>query len=103
MPQEFNTLHIFGYGESQLIKDNYNKKVLTSDVAAAPLVVADVYSKKPQDNTATTDYHAVSIFYNNFANYVDKNGESFRVPYDQLDSALIDSLVTEIENFGTAF
>jgi len=36
---QFNTLHIFGYGESQLIGDNFNYKVPTSSLTTAQAVV----------------------------------------------------------------
>lgn len=93
----YNTLHIFGYGECQVITDTENKKVPTSDCPSAQAVVDMVYALKPVDNNAGTDYRAINIFNDMFADYQSPEG-NFRVDYSELDSALIDQLVTEIEN-----
>ena len=93
----YNTLHIFGYGECQVITDTENKKVPTSDCPSAQDVVNMVYAFKPADNPSTSNYHAVNIFNDMFADYQSIEG-NFRVDYSELDSELIDQLVTEIEN-----
>ena len=92
----YNTLHIFGYGECQVITDTENKKVPTSDCPSAQDVVDMVYAFKPVDNNAGTDYRAINIFNDMFADYQSPEG-NFRVDYSELDSALIDQLVSEIE------
>jgi hypothetical protein len=92
----WNTLHIFGYGESQAIGDNYNYKAATSALPAAPPVVDDVYSKKPAGSDASADYHAINIFNGMFADYQPKTGTGFRVPFDELDATLCETLVDEI-------
>lgn len=93
---EFSTLHIFGYGESQVIGKDYNVKAPNSELTGLQAVVDNVYSKKPADSTATTDYHAINIFHDMFADYQPKQGEGFRVPYEELDNALIQALADEI-------
>jgi hypothetical protein len=97
--QNFNTIHIFGYGETQLIYSDSNKKVATSTLTKVQAVIDNVYSKKPADNNAGTDYHAINIFDNMFADYIPKTqGEkSFRVKYEDLDDTLINELVTELK------
>jgi ATP-dependent RNA circularization protein (DNA/RNA ligase family) len=92
----YNTLHIFGYGECQVITDTENKKVPTSDCPSAQDVVDMIYALKPVDNNAGTDYRAINIFNDMFADYQSPEG-NFRVEYSELDSALIDQLVSEIE------
>jgi hypothetical protein len=92
----YNTLNIFGYGECQVITDTENKKVPTSDCPSAQAVVDMVYALKPVDNNAGTDYRAINIFNDMFADYQSPEG-NFRVEYSELDSALIDQLVSEIE------
>jgi hypothetical protein len=92
----YNTLHIFGYGECQVITDTENKKVPTSDCPSAQAVVDMVYALKPVDNNAGTDYRSINIFNDMFADYQSPEG-NFRVDYSELDSALIDQLVSEIE------
>ena len=92
----YNTLHIFGYGETQVITDTENKKVATDSIVGVQLVVDDLYSKKPADNPATTDYRVISIFNDMFADYSDELGNSFRVDYSELNAALIDAVVLEV-------
>lgn len=100
MAFELSTLHIFGYGETQVIGQDgttpVNKKVASSELTGVQAVVDDVYSHKPVDNPATNDYHAVNIFNNMFADFQPKEGESFRVPFEELNKALIDALVAEV-------
>jgi hypothetical protein len=93
----YNTLHIFGYGECQLIEDTENKTVPTDDCPSAQDVVVMIYALKPVDNNAGTDYRTINIFNNMFADYQSVEG-NFRVDYSELDSELIDQLATEIEN-----
>lgn len=92
----YNTLHIFGYGECQVITDTENKKVPTSECPSAQAVVDMIYALKPIGSTAGTDYRAINIFKDMFADYQSPEG-NFRVDYSELDSALIDQLVNEIE------
>lgn len=96
---EYSTIHIFGYGETQLISSDSNKKVATLTLTKVQAVIDNVYSKKPADNNAGTDYHAINIFDNMFADYIPKTqGEkSFRVEYKDLDATLINELVEEIK------
>jgi hypothetical protein len=93
----YNTLHIFGYGECQVITDSENKKVPTEDCPSAQAVVDMIYALKPEGNTAGTDYQNVTILNDIFGSYSAPDGY-FRVEYSELDSALIEQLVTEIEN-----
>ena len=92
----YNTLHIFGYGETQVITDKENKKVATDSIVGVQLLVDDLYSKKPSDNLATTDYRVISIFNDMFADYSDEDGNHFRVDYSELNAALIDAVVLEV-------
>ena len=92
----YNTLHIFGYGETQVITDTENKKVATDSIVGVQSLVDDLYSKKPADNPATSDYRVISIFNDMFADYSDELGNNFRVDYSELNAALIDAVVLEV-------
>jgi hypothetical protein len=93
----YNTLHIFGYGECQVITDSENKKVPTEECPSAQAVIDMVYALKPEGNTAGTDYQNVTIIRDIYGSYSALDGY-FRVEYPQLDSALIDQLVEEIQS-----
>ena len=95
----YNTLHIFGYGESQVITDTENKKAPNDELPADQSVIDMVYALKPSGNPATANYRNINIFNNMFADYSDNDGNTFRVDYSELDSALIDSLVQEVLNY----
>jgi hypothetical protein len=96
----WSTIHIFGYGETQLIGNGFNKKVPTLSVWPTVLPVVDnVYSTKPEDNNATPEYHAVNIFYNMFADFQPQSGNAFRTQYADLDATLIEALVAEIDAY----
>ena len=94
----YSTIHIFGYGETQLIGNDSDKKVSTSSLTKVQAVIDDVYSNKPADNNAGTEYHAINIFNDMFADYIPstKGEDSFRVEYANLDALKIDELVAEI-------
>ena len=92
----YNTLHIFGYGETQVITDKENKKVATDSIVGVQALIDDIYSKKPSDNPATSDYATISILNDIFANYSDEQGNTFRVDYSELNAALIDAVVLEV-------
>lgn len=102
MAFELNTLHIFGYGEVQVIgKDGetpVNKKKPTASLTKLTAVVDNVYSKKPADNTAVNEYHSVNIFNGMFADYQPKakGDKGWRVKYDELDAKAINALVAEV-------
>lgn len=94
----FNTLHIFGYGETQVISDTENKKVASSELSGVQSVVDNIYSLKPVDNNAGLDYRTINIFNGLFVDYSDNQGNNFRVDYSEVNEALIDALVTEVQN-----
>ena len=92
----YNTLYVFGYGETQVITDTENKKVATDSIVGVQALVDNLYSKKPADNPATSNYRVISIFNDMFADYSDELGNSFRVDYSELNAALIDAVVLEV-------
>lgn len=95
---QWSTLHIFGYGETQLIGDNYNIKVSTSALTKAQAVIDNVYSFKPEGNPATINYHAINTFNELFSDWQtsEPNVEGWRVQWADLDKVAIDELVAEI-------
>ena len=94
--QTWNTIHIFGYGETQIIGKDLNKKVPTSVLTTVQAVVDNAYSKKPEDNNAEAEYHAVNIFNDMFADFQPKSGNAFRTKFADLDASLIEALEAEI-------
>lgn len=95
----YNTLHIFGYGESQVITDTENKKAPNEYLADVQSVIDMVYALKPADSPATANYRNINIFNDMFADYFDNDGNNFRVDYSELNADLIDALVQEVLNY----
>jgi hypothetical protein len=99
----WSTIHIFGYGETQIIGKDLNKKVATSSLTKVQDVIDMVYATKPQDNPCTKDYHAINIFEGMFSDFQPKTqGEKgFRTQWANLTQATIDALVAEMEALPT--
>lgn len=94
----WNTLHIFGYGQDQLISETENKLVNADLCPKTQDVVDMVYALKPEGNAATTNYRNLNIFNELFVDYSDEEGNRFRVEYSELNATLIGQLVSQIEN-----
>lgn len=100
------TIHIFGYGETQIISEKTNFKAKTADLKKVQVVIDDIKSKKPADKAAS-DYHVINIFGDLRADYnakqasdakpKDDNKGSFSVAFKDIDSKKLDALVAEFE------
>ena len=98
------TIHIFGYGECQLISEAVNFKTGVDKFTKLQPVIDNIKSKKPADKTVG-DYHAINIFGDMRADYnakrpdgakpKDEDKSSFSVKFADLDSKKIDALVAE--------
>ena len=97
----WSTLHIFGYGETQLIGKDFNKKVPSTVLTTLTDVVNNVYSFKPEGNETTEEYHAINIFNTMFSDWQPKisDAKGWRTEYAELDATAIDALVAEIEAY----
>lgn len=91
----FSTIHIFGYGEAQIISKDLNFKAKVGDFTKLQAVIDDVKSKKPAEVEAK-DYHAINIFKDIRVDYASKEktgGYSCKV--EDLNVTKINALVTE--------
>jgi len=100
--KNWSTIHLFKYGETQIIGNNFNKKFSSSSLTKIGDVAIEVFSKKPQDVNASLDFHAVNIFNGGFADFLPsvKGEKAFRVPFNELNISVINDLVTELEALG---
>jgi hypothetical protein len=95
----FNTLHIFGFGDVQVITNDGGATKKASDLTTLQPVVDNVWSKKPEDSKITSkEFHAINIFEGMFSDWQPKEPkvEGFRTPFTELDAALIEALVAEV-------
>jgi len=105
--QEWGVIHIFGYGETQIIGDGMNKKFPTTDLLKVQDVVDYIYSLKPESNTTSKEYHLINIFKNSRVSFLPKSDvagqdNSFSVEYADLNTTTIEALSTELWNKPTS-
>ena len=97
--ENYNTLLIFGYGQTQLITDTDSKIVNSDELASLNAVIENIYSQKPLENKSQEDYTRIAIYNSDFADWVNNNPDDyFKVAYSELNKVLIESLILEIKN-----
>jgi len=93
------TIHIFGYGETQIVSKDLNFKTKTTELTTVQAVIDEIFSKKPQDNQATIDgYHSISIFNYNDVRWVQKDQKSFNLKKEETLKTCIDALIAELQS-----
>lgn len=102
--KSWSTIHIFGYGESQIIgtaddDKGFSNKVPTSVLTKVDAFVDDLFTHQPEDNAAVkTEYHVIHIFHDNEVRFVSKTDgvEGFSVKLEELNQATLQELVDEL-------
>jgi hypothetical protein len=100
--KQFSTIHIFGYGETQIIGETNNGKILSSSLTTLVPFVDHIKTFLPESGVTLTDYHVIHIFEGSDVRYLGvgtedrKEETSFSVKYDQIDITLLDTLVNEV-------
>jgi len=103
--KSWSTIHIFGYGESQIIgKGNddkgFSNKLSTNTLTKVSPFLDDLFTHKPQNNQSVkTEYHVVHIFNQNEVRFVSKTQgiAGFSVKLNLLDQAKLQELVDELK------
>ena len=104
------TIHIFAYGESQIISDTVNHKDSVSNFKKLQAVIDDVKSLKPADVVAS-DYHAINIFGDSKVSYLSKDTEgfgkdkvkkSYDVKFADLNQTKLNALIAEFATLKAA-
>jgi hypothetical protein len=99
---QFSTIHIFGYGETQIIGGTNNGKVPSLSLTTLVPFVDHVKTFLPESGVTLTDYHVIHIFDGMDVRYLGQGVEdrteetSFSVGFDQIDQTLLTALVDEI-------
>lgn len=102
---EFNTIHIFAYGEAQIIGKDLNYKTAVGDFKKLQAVIDHVTGKKPVE-VVEKNYHAINIFPDKI-DYVTASSEgSFTLKDTKkekvIDVKKINDLVKEFETLKLA-
>mgnify|MGYP003150581776 CR=1 FL=1 len=96
----FTVIHIFHFGQTQLISDGKNYSVDSSALTNLIALVNEIKSLRP-NGVNEEDYHAIHCFSGNSYKYMGKNNSSenltsFKLPYSEISYTLIDNLVAEL-------
>jgi hypothetical protein len=89
------TIHIFGYGETQINGDEFSIKVSTGTLTKVQPLTDAVWALKPADSVAEQAFHAVNVFNYTDIRYMTKDG--FNVKTTPALKALIDDLIAELK------
>jgi hypothetical protein len=88
------TIHIFGYGETQINSNEFSVKVKTTELKKVKALIDAIWGKKPEDSNAEENYHVINLFGHNDIRWVSKDGFELSEQEDLLP--LIDDLIAEL-------
>lgn len=91
------TIHIFGYGETQINSKDLSVKVKTTELTKAQPLVDAIWAKKPEDSDAEQTFHVIHCFGFDDVRYGSKKG--FSLKKDASLKPLIEELIAELETF----
>jgi hypothetical protein len=94
------TIHIFGYGETQINSKDLSVKVSTDSLTKVTPLIQAIFAKKPEGNTSLiADYHAINIFNHKDVRWMSrgKNAKGFSVKDAVELIPLIDNLIAELQ------
>lgn len=91
------TIHIFGYGETQINSNEFSKKITTTELIKVQPLVDAIWNKKPLDLETEEKYHVIHIFNHNDIRFVSKDG--FQLKAEEDLKPLIDDLILEMKNY----
>ena len=91
------TIHIFGYGETQIIKKDVNFKTKTSDLTKVQPLLDAIWAEKPEDVTGGDDFRSVTMFNYSRKKWSGKKDQaSFKIKGEDSLVGAIDELVAEM-------
>ena len=88
------TIHIFGYGETQINSTEFSVKVKTTELKKVKALIDAIWAKKPADSNSEENYHVINLFGYNDVRYGSKDG--FSLKEDEALKPLIDALIAEL-------
>lgn len=93
------TIHIFGYGETQINSTEFLVKVSTKKLTKVKPLVNAIWDKKPEDSNADEKYHVVNLFGHKDIRWVSNDG--FQLSEQEDLNPLIDELIMELQEYKT--
>jgi hypothetical protein len=89
------TIHVFGYGETQINSKEFSVKVASTELKKVKALIDAIWAKKPADSNAEESYHVINLFGHNDIRWVSKDGFELSEQEDLLP--LIDDLIAELK------
>ena len=91
------TIHIFGYGETQINSKDLSVKALTDSLTKAQPLIDKVYSLKPSDSPLTEKkYHVIHLFSQKDVRWLCKDGFDVK-DQEVVLKPFIDALIAELQ------
>lgn len=94
------TIHIFGYGETQINSKDLSIKVATSSLTKANPLIDGIFALKPEDNNLESNqFHVIHVFghENIRVGSSVKDVKGFNLNNEETVKVLIDELITELQ------
>lgn len=96
MAQEFKVIHIFAYGETQIIGDDFNFKTATTNLTKVQAVIDNIKSVKPNDKPVS-EFHSINIFNKDRFSYLAiPRAGTYILNFTELDAKKLQALADEI-------
>jgi hypothetical protein len=90
-------IHIFGYGETQLITNQNSLKYESKNLTKVQPLVDAVWDLKPVDFVGEKEYHVINFFDKKDVRWVSEN--YFNVKDNESLIPLIEELIIEIQEY----
>jgi hypothetical protein len=92
-------IHIFNYGETQLISKEHSVKVKTDLVSGeTTTLINTIWNLKPSGTTGNKEFHVIHVFGYDDVRWLGGNKTHFTLKNNTTLKPLIDNLITELVN-----
>lgn len=95
----WNIMHVFGYGESQMMSENKNGKANNSELPAIAPLISYLATQEQQGTTISMEtLHALNMYKDQFVDFVPNSAgnEWQRFAMADIDTSYIENLATEL-------
>ena len=98
---QFNTIHLFGFGDSQIIGQDNNGTVKSDTLTNLQAFIDHIVTFKPEE-VVLTDYHVIHIFNEMDVRYLGRgtgnhqDKTDFIIKMEDIDATILANLVDEL-------
>lgn len=109
MALSWNTIHLFNFGQTQIIGKGFNTRVDSSSLTTLPTLVAEIYTHKPITYTGNDTYRIITMLNGHFIDWSEMyipgspssgapEPQSFRIQISTINQTIFDAFVTELSS-----